>query len=87
MVVDEYLSNYQEEVYNLDEAAEVITERMLRLEEVQEEDKDQVQHENIGRKAREKREQAGTGPEIQRHTERATLRRAGYLVVYWTGHF
>ena len=68
-LMDEYMSKYQGEVYDLNEAAEVVMERMLRLEEVQGEDRNQGQHENIGSKAGEQREQ-------QRHTEQATLRRA-----------
>ena len=75
-LVDENLSKYQEEVYDLDEGAEVITERISLLEEVQEEYEGQAQHGNILSEAGVLREQGGMQPEIQRHTEEATLRRA-----------
>ena len=42
-LVDGYLSKYQEEGDDLEERAEELRERMTRLEEVQEEDKDQAQ--------------------------------------------
>ena len=63
-------------MYDLDEGAEVITERISLLEEVQEEYEGQAQYGNILSEAGVLREQGGMQPEIQRHTEEATLRRA-----------